>query len=290
MELTAIQGMEDPWKLTRKIQASFLIPVVRNSVFLGQGYSAPPAPKCLTLNVLLPDELSYQDVQQQPFLLTVAYAWGLQYWAEMLNLPVDPDFCPLVRSVLELKEMVKEHVVFSKKDIIQGLGRIDLGNTSQWPLTTPTDIRIRNSSYAGGQEACITTPPLFGSIPERRHTMVPSTRPQTEDRPIGQDASLIEAATQTASTTTSGVEMTRSIIVSDQLEEERCYVLVVTASIRSLNLETTRVILGDTVTTLPSGNVFQNPHMVAILSGRAISNQGTTVKELDAEGALCLMN
>ena len=33
-----------------------------------------PAPKCLTQNVFLPDELSYQDVQQQPFLLTVAYA------------------------------------------------------------------------------------------------------------------------------------------------------------------------------------------------------------------------
>ena len=80
--------------------------------------------------MFLPDELSYQDVQQQPFLLTVAYAQGLQYWAEILNLPFDADFCPLVRSVLELKEMVKEHIVFSKKDVIWGLGRIDLGNMS----------------------------------------------------------------------------------------------------------------------------------------------------------------
>ena len=74
MELTAIPGMEDPKKLAWKIWASFSIPAVRSQVFLGQGYTTPPVPKCLTWNVFLPDELSYQDVQQQPFLLTVAYA------------------------------------------------------------------------------------------------------------------------------------------------------------------------------------------------------------------------
>ena len=72
-ELTAISGMEDPWKLTLKIWTSS-IPYVRSRVFLGQDYTTPPAPKCLTQNVFLPDVLSYQDVQQQPFLLTVAYA------------------------------------------------------------------------------------------------------------------------------------------------------------------------------------------------------------------------
>ena len=39
----------------------------------------------------------------------------------------------------------------------------------------------------------------------------------------------------------------------------------------------------DTVTALPSGSTFQNPHIAPVLSGRAISNQGATVKELDAE-------
>ena len=61
-ELTAIPGVEDPWKLAWKICASFSIPAVRSKVFLGQGYTVPPAPKCLTQNVFLPDELSYQDV------------------------------------------------------------------------------------------------------------------------------------------------------------------------------------------------------------------------------------
>ena len=74
MELIAIPGVKDPWKLAQKIHASFSISAVRSRVFLGQGYNVPPAPKCLTQNVFLPDELSYQDMQQQPFLLTVAYA------------------------------------------------------------------------------------------------------------------------------------------------------------------------------------------------------------------------
>ena len=68
MELTANPGVEDPQKFAQKICASFSIPAVRSRVFPGQGYTAPPAPRCLTQNVFLPDELSYQDMQQQPFL------------------------------------------------------------------------------------------------------------------------------------------------------------------------------------------------------------------------------
>ena len=67
MELTAIPGVEDLWKLTQKIRASS-IPKVRSRVFPRHDYTVPPAPKCLTQNVFLLDELSYQDVQQQPFL------------------------------------------------------------------------------------------------------------------------------------------------------------------------------------------------------------------------------
>ena len=137
-ELTAIPGVEDPWKLAQKIWASFSIPKVRSRVFTGQDYTASPAPKCLTQNMFLLDELSYQDVWQKPFLLTVAYAQGLQYWAEKLNPPESPDFCPLARSVIELRERVKEHILSTKRDIIQGLGRVNLGPTSQWPQTNST--------------------------------------------------------------------------------------------------------------------------------------------------------
>ena len=133
VEFTAIPGVEDPKRLAWNICASFSIPTIRCKVFLGQGCTAPPAPKCLTRNLFLPNDLSYQDIQQQPFLLTVAYTQRLQYWAEKFNLPASLDFCPLVRSILELKESVKEHIIFSKQDIIQGLGRIDPGSVNWWP-------------------------------------------------------------------------------------------------------------------------------------------------------------
>ena len=90
-------------------------------------------------------------------------------------------------------------------------------------------------------------------------------------------------ASQTASVTASGVKLISPITLPDQTEEEKQYVLVVTASIRRLNLEMTGIILGDTVTALPGGNAFWNPHMAAVLSGGAISNQGATVEELDTE-------
>ena len=226
-------GLEDPRKLAQKIQASFSIPEVRSRVFPGQGYMAPPASKCLTQNVFLPDELSYQDVWQQPFPLTVAYAQGLLYWVERLNLPVDPDFHPLVRSVIELRERVKEHVVFSKQDIVQGLERIDPGTTSQWPQTTPTNIGSRDSNNAEAQQTCFTISPPFGSIPQRRYTTVTSTKLQGEDQQIGQDARLTEAAIQTASATMSGVELTNPTAPPKQMEKEKQFVLVVTALIKA---------------------------------------------------------
>ena len=63
-ELTAIPKVEDPRKLGQKIHASFLIPAVRCETFPGQVYTMPPAPKCLTKCRFIPDDLSYQDIQQ----------------------------------------------------------------------------------------------------------------------------------------------------------------------------------------------------------------------------------
>ena len=88
----------------------------------------------------------------------------------------------------------------------------------------------------------------------------------------------------------SGVKLTSPIAPPNWTEEEKWYVLVVTASIRSLNLEMASVILGDTVTALPGRSAFQNLHMAAVLSRPvpargAISNQGATVKELERNDA-----
>ena len=118
--------------------------------------------------------------------------------------------------------------------------------------------------------------------------MTPLTRLQVDDQPVGQDTSLMEAATQTASTTMSRVELTSPITSPDQTEEENWYVLVMTASIRELNLETIGVILREMVTTSPGRSAFQNPHMAGVLSEparRVISDQGTIVKELERSDA-----
>ena len=66
--------------------------------------------------------------------------------------------------------------------------------------------------------------------------------------------------------------------------------LVVTALLRRLNLEVTRVILGDMVTASAGGVAFQNPQMAAVLPGpirgrRAIGNQGATMEELARKDA-----
>ena len=176
----------------------------------------------------------------------MSYAKGLQYWAEKFNLPANPDFCPLVRSSLELMGSVKEHVIFSKQDIIWGLGRIDPGTMNWWPQPTITGIKSMESNSAEVWKTHGTTPLLFGPPPDREDATVLSTKPKMEDWLSGQDASPIEATTQPASATTLVVELTRPIIPLNWMEEERQYMLVVTASVRSLNLEITRVILGDT--------------------------------------------
>ena len=225
--------MEEPKRLAWRIHASFSIPAVRCKVFPGQGYTAPLAPKCLTRNLFLPDNLSYQDIPQQSFLLTVAYAQGLQYWAEKFNLPASLDFCPLVRSILELKESVKEHVIFSKQDIIQGLGRFDPGSMNWWPQPTTTTIGSAESNSAEVWETRGTTPLSFGPSSERGDTTVLSTKLQMEDWLTGQDANLIEAATQPASTTALVVKLTSPIAPPNWMEEERWYMLVVTTSERS---------------------------------------------------------
>ena len=58
----------------------------------------------------------------------ITYPRGLQYWVGKLNLPRSPDLCPLVGSVVEQREAVREHVTFNHLDVVQGLGAIHLGS------------------------------------------------------------------------------------------------------------------------------------------------------------------
>ena len=78
--------------------------------------------------------------------------------------------------------------MFMKWDVIQGLGRVNPGATSQWPQT--------NSTSFGRME-----PPLG-------------------NQPVEQDTSFMEATIQTASPAMSDVELTGPIIPPDRTEEE----------------------------------------------------------------------
>ena len=107
--------------------------------------------------------------------------------------------------------------------------------------------------------------------------MVLLARSKMEDQPTGQDAGPL-------------VKLTSPIVPPDQTEEERQYLLVVNALVRRLNLETTRVILGDMVTASAGGVAFWNPHMAAVLprpvqERKATGNQGATVEVLGRKDA-----
>ena len=69
----------------------------------------------------------------------------------------------------------------------------------------------------------------------------------------------MEATTQTASPTMSGVELTRPITQPDRMEEENWYALVVMALMRQLNLETTGVVPWGDGDHLPQKRCFPEP-------------------------------
>ena len=93
----------------------------------------------------------------------------LQYWAEKFRLPAHPDYHPLVMSIMKLMQSVKKHVVFYKRDILWGLGRI-ASKSANWdpavvqghPITqaTVTDVRGTGSN-SGRHIAHGTTPSIF---------------------------------------------------------------------------------------------------------------------------------
>ena len=147
---------------------------------LEQGYTVPPAPKCLNRNAFLPDELSYKDIWQQPTLLTVAYARGLQYWAEKLNLPRSPDLCPLAGSIVELRETVQEYVTFNHWDVVQGLWVIHLISTSQWPQ--PTLFSHVLSLPVEGQDFMETTTHTASPVVEEDMTRLPLHHLEQKER------------------------------------------------------------------------------------------------------------
>ena len=156
---------------------------------------------------------------QQPFLLTVTYARWLLYWAEILNLPDSSNFCPLVGSVAELKETVKEHIVFTSWDLLWDLGRVDPRATNQGPQIGPSSQVML---------------PLGG-------------KPNT---------SFTEATTQTISPAVTDTEPVRHTTPPVGTEGENWYLLVVSALIGQLSLESASNGLEGSLTALHGRDTF----------------------------------
>ena len=86
-----------------------------------------------------------------------------------------------------------------------------------------------------------------------------------KDLLTGQAISPIKVETQVVPTTGLVVELASPLTPSDQAEEERRCILIVTASLGRLNLEATGVTLGDMVTASVRRVAFVNPQMAAVL-------------------------
>ena len=71
-ELGAVPGIEDRHKFAWKIRASFYVSEVWLRASLKWGYTAPPPPQVLDRGTFHPEKFAYQDVRQQPILLTIA--------------------------------------------------------------------------------------------------------------------------------------------------------------------------------------------------------------------------
>ena len=85
------------------------------------GYTAPLAPQSLNRCTFHLERLAYQDVRQQPAILTIAYARCLQHWAKKHNPLMNPNYHPWVESVRELWQTVQEYVDIGYQDVMQDL-------------------------------------------------------------------------------------------------------------------------------------------------------------------------
>ena len=149
-------------------------------------------------------------------------------------------------------------------------------------------------------------------IPPAEPTTLPAkvdvkdTLPGTAQTPLGGDATVLSTksdaetpkdlltswATNPTKVETQVVPITRSVVElagpltpSNQAEEERWCVLIVTSSIGRMNLEATRVSPRDMVTALVGRVAFKNPQMAAAFPGptkgrKVVGHQDTALEEL----------
>ena len=150
-------------------------------------------------------------------------------------------------SVVELSEIVKEHAVFTNWDLLWDLGRVDPRAMNQWAQTS---------------SSCGVMLPLG-------------------DEPSESDTGFTEATTPTISLTMTDAEPSRHTTPPVGMEGENWYLLVITALIGQLSLESASNGLEGSSAALHGGDTFQNPRMAAVLSTstRTVSYGSATMKD-----------
>ena len=97
------------------------------------------------------------------------------------------------------------------------------------------------------------------------------------------NTSFTEASTQTISQATTNAESARCTTPPVGMEGENWYLLVVTALIGQLSLESACNVLEGSSTAPHGGDTFQNPQMAPVLSAstRVVSYGGATMNDLE---------
>ena len=71
---------------------------------------------------------------------TVAYAWGLQFWMEKVDLPTGGKPCLLAGNVVELWEEMKCYISFSDEDVFNGIALPE-----EPPIITPKEATLKGA-------------------------------------------------------------------------------------------------------------------------------------------------
>ena len=168
-------------------------------------------------------------------------------------------------SVVKLMQQVRGHITFYKRDILQNLEGAapeiadrDLAAPPRHPITQPTSVDL------------IPLPIMADHMP---------TYMSQKDAP-----GSFRAEARIVPTTGPVVQLEGPLIPSGQIREERQFMLIITASVRRLNLETTGVILGETIASLVGGLAPKNSKWQQSLgltkAKREVGHPSTTIEEV----------
>ena len=146
--------------LAQKIQASFELPQQMSEVHgITNYYLVPLAPNCLHWkDFLLPPDLRFpcQDLWEEQWRKTMAYAQALQCWAKRANPPIPFQPCLLARSILELCEMMEWYVSFSNDDVLGSVALLEgtpptppmfHPKRMPWRKQPPSEVSLKNPPH-----------------------------------------------------------------------------------------------------------------------------------------------